>query len=147
MGPTLCSNLRRQLRAIGVGCQGVGGSYSGALISNIMPGSTSKGGINEAKRMFNMAASRCPNTKILAGGYSYVHCFAPVTFLTIVADKVPRFSQEQFRRLETNQKRRSREWCSLATQEMRRTEDEFQTFLPIGSKYFVRLQTLYVMAL
>jgi cutinase len=54
-----------------VACQGVGGEYKAALQDNGNPKGTSPGGTSEAVKMFTRAASKCPNAKIVFGGYRY----------------------------------------------------------------------------
>jgi cutinase len=49
--------------------QGVGGPYDASLSANFLPAGTSREAIDEAKRMFQMANTKCPNARVVAGGY------------------------------------------------------------------------------
>jgi len=69
MGPTVCSGLKAKFSG-GVSCQGVGGAYSAGLPENALPAGTTPGAIAEAKKMLEMAATKCPETIIVSGGYS-----------------------------------------------------------------------------
>lgn len=64
----MASGLERDFRDLWV--QGVGGPYSAGLAENFLPAGTTRGAIDEAKRLFNLANSKCPNAAVVAGGYS-----------------------------------------------------------------------------
>ncbi|KAF1986287.1 carbohydrate esterase family 5 protein, partial [Aulographum hederae CBS 113979] len=69
MGPQLCNSLKRKYPNQ-TGCQGVGGPYRAGLMDNVSLSGTTPAAIGEASRMLNDAMTKCPNAKIVAGGYS-----------------------------------------------------------------------------
>ncbi|KAG9198613.1 hypothetical protein G6514_009789 [Epicoccum nigrum] len=69
-GPAVARALERTYGADSLWVQGVGGPYLADLASNALPDGTSSAAIDEAVRLFNMANTKCPDTPIVAGGYS-----------------------------------------------------------------------------
>jgi len=70
VGPLLASALETTYGAAQLWIQGVGGPYSADLVSNFLPGGSSTAAFEEGVRLFNLANSKCPNSIVVAGGYS-----------------------------------------------------------------------------
>ncbi|KAL1836386.1 hypothetical protein VTJ49DRAFT_5224 [Mycothermus thermophilus] len=68
-GPILAGALEDNFRR-DIWVQGVGGPYEASTAPNFLPRGSSEEAIGEAKRLFALAQSKCPNTAVVAGGYS-----------------------------------------------------------------------------
>ncbi|KAH8729073.1 cutinase-domain-containing protein [Phaeosphaeriaceae sp. PMI808] len=69
-GPSVAERLESAYGNAQVWVQGVGSPYSATLLDNALPAGTSLAAIREAQRLFAQAAQKCPNSAIVAGGYS-----------------------------------------------------------------------------
>jgi len=70
VGPGLCSGLKK-LFSNDVACQGVSSpAYSAGLVDNVTPAGTTASAIAEATKHIKNAAEKCPQTTIVAGGFS-----------------------------------------------------------------------------
>lgn len=70
VGPPTCEGLKDAYGANQVACQGVGSPYAASIGTNALPEGTNSQSYGEAQRLFDLAASKCPDTIIVAGGYS-----------------------------------------------------------------------------
>lgn len=70
VGPPTCSGLKREYGSDQVACQGVGSPYTAGVGTNVLPEGTNSAAYGEAQRLFDLAATKCPDTIIVAGGYS-----------------------------------------------------------------------------
>lgn len=70
VGPATCTALKSDLGEDAVACQGVGGSYIADIGSNALPDGTTQAAIEEATGLFELARTQCPETQVVAGGYS-----------------------------------------------------------------------------
>jgi len=66
IGGQLAPALRKKLPDIAI--EGV--TYSAGVMGNLTPEGGDAAGIAEAKKLYNLAATKCPNTIISGGGYS-----------------------------------------------------------------------------
>jgi len=69
VGPVLAKSLRDEFSG-DIWIQGVGSPYYAALTPNLLPKGTNQESINEAKRLFRLAHSKCPASSIVTAGYS-----------------------------------------------------------------------------
>jgi cutinase len=68
IGPPLSRNLKSTLGSTAVAVQGI--DYPAAISTNLLPGGADRNGIATMKSLLEQAASQCPNSKLVAGGYS-----------------------------------------------------------------------------
>lgn len=69
----------------------VGGAYDATIGDNLLPRGTSAAAIREMIALFNLANSKCPSAKVVAGGYSQGAALAAASIedlSTSVRDKV-----------------------------------------------------------
>lgn len=72
VGPQTCAAIKQNLGADQVACQGIGteDGYAAALAPNFQPKNTDDQSINAALKIVNLAATQCPDSTIVMGGYS-----------------------------------------------------------------------------
>lgn len=70
LGEPLGNALKEKYGAGNFWVQGVGGPYDATLADNFLPRGSSPSAIREGVRLFNLANSKCPNSIVVAGGYS-----------------------------------------------------------------------------
>lgn len=70
VGPLLANTLETKYGAAQLWIQGVGGPYLADLAANLLPDGSSQAAFEEGVRLFNLANSKCPNSIVVAGGYS-----------------------------------------------------------------------------
>ncbi|KAH7014206.1 Cutinase, A lipolytic enzyme with A preformed Oxyanion hole [Microdochium trichocladiopsis] len=90
LGPLLATRLEAQFQDQGgVWIQGVGSPYAATLLDNALPRGTSDAAIREMTRMFKLADSKCPNAKIISGGYSQGAALTAAS-ISVGLDSTPR---------------------------------------------------------
>lgn len=77
VGPPLASALENTYEGMWV--QWVSGAYTAGIPPNTLPQVTTRGAIDEAKRLFTMAHDKCSDSVVLAAGYRHMHIPAPVS--------------------------------------------------------------------
>jgi hypothetical protein len=138
LGNPLGSALERKYGADQVWVQGVGGPYGATIAGNLMPRGSPPDSIAEMVRLLTMANSKCPNSKVVAGGYSYVPNSSPapilsdtnIFFLVRVPLSQPPLSQTAALQFAT----RSSALCSSATPRTSRTVALSPATLQTGSR-------------
>ncbi|KAF4550801.1 Cutinase-like protein 9 [Elsinoe fawcettii] len=68
IGPPVSNGLKARYGVNNVATQGV--NYAALLTTNFIPNGGDPQGIQDMKNQLTTAANKCPNTKIVAGGYS-----------------------------------------------------------------------------
>lgn len=66
-GPILATALEAAYESIWI--QGVGGDYGATIPPNLLPKGTNQKSINEAKRLYTLANTKCPDAAVVTGGY------------------------------------------------------------------------------
>jgi cutinase len=79
LGPRVASALESSFGRDGVWIQGVGGAYRATIGDNALPRGTSRAAIGEMTSLFNLANTKCPSAKLVAGGYSQGAALAAAT--------------------------------------------------------------------
>jgi len=72
LGPRIADVLEATYGGSNVWVQGVGGAYKASLLDNLLPEGTTTAAIEEMKSLLRLANSKCPSSKIVAGGYRCV---------------------------------------------------------------------------
>ena len=70
LGIPLGNALKARYGSSNVWVQGVGGPYGATLAGNFEPRGAPAASIAEGVRLLNLARSKCPNSKVVSGGYS-----------------------------------------------------------------------------
>jgi hypothetical protein len=70
VGPPTGEGLKRAFGGGNVAVEGI--DYAALLSTNFLPGGADLSGIREMRDLFNDAASRCPTSILVGGGYRYV---------------------------------------------------------------------------
>jgi hypothetical protein len=70
LGIPLGNTLKLRYGSSNVWVQGVGGPYGATLAGNFDPRGAPAASIAEGVRLLNLARSKCPNSKVVSGGYS-----------------------------------------------------------------------------
>lgn len=68
VGPGVADQLKKRLGAARVAVQGV--NYAALLSTNYLPGGTDAASEEAMKTLLNLANTKCPDSQIVAGGYS-----------------------------------------------------------------------------
>jgi len=85
LGQPLGAALESRYGAANIWVQGVGGPYGATLAGNFQPRGSTSAAIAEMVRLLNLASSKCPNSKIVAGGYSQGAALAAAAISDVTA--------------------------------------------------------------